>query len=66
VPGSLRVMASGRMEIKQSPEWSASRFAANAPASIWSEVFAAEPEALALMRFVSPRNSATNFDFGFR
>ena len=65
-PGCLRVMASGRMEMRQSPECSLSRLAAKVPASMLRAVFAAEPDAFAWMRLVSPRNSATNFDFGFR
>lgn len=66
MPGFWMVMASGRMEIRVSPEWSDSRLAWKVPASMARVVLAAEPEALVWMRFVSPRNSATKVDCGFR
>lgn len=66
MPGFSRVMASGRMEMRVSPEWSASRLALKVPASMVRVVLAALPEALVWMRFVSPRNSATKVDLGLR
>ncbi len=66
MPGFWRVMASGRMEMRVFPEWSWSSCALKEPASMVRVVFLAVPEACVLMRFVSPRNSATNWDCGFR